>query len=147
MHAALLFVHGLWRWSVLLLLITVVADVLRALMLRSDDTRDIRKHLRWLILSVDVQALLGVALYVLSPTVRLAWNNPGAAMKTMELRFFLVEHPTAMFLALALAHAAPAISRRGKTPRAEQLRVLECVLIVALLVSIGIPWWRPLLRF
>jgi hypothetical protein len=55
-------------------------------------------------------------------------------------RFWLVEHPVAMILALALAHIGRARIRRATSDRARFGRVAVFHGISVLLVIVGTPW-------
>ena len=95
---------------------------------------------------LDLQALLGLALYALSPIVRAGLGDLGAAMAVKELRFFSVEHVTGMLIALAFAHAGAARVKRAPTDALKLRRqvVFQTLAVISILVSV--PWWRPLLR-
>ena len=95
---------------------------------------------------LDLQVLLGLALYALSPIVRTGLADLGAAMAVRELRFFSVEHITGMLIALALAHIGSMRVRRASTDGAKlrQAAIWQTLTAVSILVSV--PWWRPLLR-
>ncbi|HEX2443048.1 MAG TPA: hypothetical protein VHJ77_03810 [Vicinamibacterales bacterium] len=125
MHALLLFVHSLFRWVVILLgLYAVVA---------ASGRRDARPG-RWFAITLDIQFLLGLILYWLSPITSGAIANMGAAMQNRVIRFWAVEHVTSMVLALALAHIGVARARKGKGGAA----VLFVLALLAILI--GIPW-------
>lgn len=93
----------------------------------------------------DLQFLLGLLLYVLfSPIVRSALADPRAAMKSSALRFFFVEHITAMVIALAVLHVGAGRVRKTDEHRVKQRRMLVTSLLFCLCVTIGIPWpFRP----
>lgn len=95
---------------------------------------------------LDLQVLLGLILYGLSPIVRIGLGDLGAAMAVKELRFFSVEHITGMMIAIALMHVGSARVRRaaGDARKLRQQAIWQTLAALALLASI--PWWRPLLR-
>ena len=125
MHALLLFVHSLFRWVVLLAGFYAVGSAF--------GRRDARPG-RWFAISLDIQMLIGLILYWLSPITTGAISNMGAAMQNRVARFWAVEHVTSMTLALALAHIGVARARKGKGGAA----VLFLLALVAILI--GIPW-------
>jgi hypothetical protein len=51
---------------------------------------------------VHTQLLLGFVLYFISPKVQAGLSDMGAAMKDEVLRFYVVEHLTAMLVAIVL---------------------------------------------
>ena len=105
-----------------------------------------------LMISLDVQLLLGVLLYVaLSPFTAEAMRDFGAAMKNPGLRFFAVEHVTLMLGAIILAHVGRVMARKAKTADARRMRLLMCFGLATLLMLLAIPWpgmasGRPLFR-
>jgi hypothetical protein len=99
---------------------------------------------RWFAISLDVQVLIGLILYWLSPITSGAIGNMGEAMQNRIVRFWAVEHVTSMIVAVALAHIGVARARKGKGGAA----VLFLLALLAILA--GIPWpfmpyGRPLL--
>ncbi len=95
---------------------------------------------------LDLQVLLGLVLYALSPIVRTGLTDLGAAMGVRELRFFSVEHITGMLLALTFAHVGARRVRVASTDGAKlcQAAIWQTLAVISILVSV--PWWRPLVR-
>jgi len=81
----------------------------------------------------------------------LAAGSLRAAMGVPTLRFFSVEHPTVMLLAVVAVHASSALSQRASASEGRH-RLWALGLLVAMgLVAVGIPWaglshGRPLFR-
>ena len=143
----LLAFHGLLRWVVLA---AAVAAIFVAISGWKGKKPVSGMFLRFGIIFVvvmDLEFLLGLLLYFgASPLTKMAFQNMAAAMKDHELRFFAVEHTTYMFVAVILAHAGAALSRKGKTDLAKYRGAVICYSLSLLLMFAGIPWWRPLLR-
>jgi hypothetical protein len=98
--------------------------------------------------SMDVQVLLGVILYIfLSPLTQAGFQNFGAAIQTTELRFYLIEHISMMFVAVALAHVGRALARRASQPAAKHQRAAIFFGLAMLAVFAATPWGRPLNPF
>jgi hypothetical protein len=95
---------------------------------------------------LDLQVLLGLVLYALSPLARAGLADLGAAMAVKELRFFSVEHITGMSIAITLAHVGAARVRRAEADgvRLRQAVIWQTLTVASVLISL--PWWRPLLR-
>jgi hypothetical protein len=94
-----------------------------------------------------VQLLVGLALYLfISPNTTAAMHDFGGAMHMATTRFFLVEHPFGMIIAIALAHLGKIRAARG----ARNARTFYAVSLIVLLASQpwpGLPYGRPLFRF
>jgi hypothetical protein len=95
---------------------------------------------------LDLQLLIGIYLYATSPIVKAALANMAVAMKQKELRFFAVEHLTTMLIAVVLAHIGSVRSKRAPNDQAAYSRALFWFLASTIVLFLGIPWWRPLLR-
>ena len=148
MYSFLLIVHSWLRYPVLLVLLLVVlrcATGLRRGREWDDVIDDGLGH--WLMRLWDLQFLLGLVLYFLSPITHFAFANFGEAMGDRQLRVVTLEHPLLMLLATAALHAGWARAHKSAPARARLLRWLIFVAAAALLAAIAIPWeGRPLLR-
>jgi hypothetical protein len=115
-------------------------------------TRSERWALPTMIL-LDVQMLLGLLMYlVVSPNIAEIRAHFGEAMQNSQLRFWAVEHITAMFIAVIVAHVGNVLARRAATPEAKRTRLMICYGVATLLMLAGMPWpglpyGRPLFRF
>lgn len=86
------------------------------------------------------QIALGLLLFPLSPTVRTATADMGAAMADPVLRFFTVEHATMMLLAAVAVTVGQVAARRAEGD-AKKHRIAAIGFGIALaLLLIGVPW-------
>lgn len=145
-YPTLLSIHGYWRWVVLLTGIVSIVVAIRGLIGHRTFAPAGRKAGVLYVTAIDMQFLLGIALLFTSPLVKIAWMNMGAAMKQHELRFFSVEHVTAMIIAVTFAHIGWIRCKRAVEDRLKYRRLLVWNLLSLVAVAIGIPWWRPLFR-
>ncbi len=103
-------------------------------------------------MALDVQMLVGLILYfVLSPFTARAFTDFSAAMKNPSTRFWAVEHITAMFAAVILAHVGRVLARRAPNASAKRTRLLVCFGLATLLMLLATPWpgmanGRPIIR-
>ena len=140
MYSTVLTIHSWLRWAALLLAIGATLNALRP------DTDLSRKPpgSRWdtfLMAAVDLQVLLGLTLYFgLSPFTTLAFEDMGAAMGNTGLRFWVIEHVTAMVGAIAAVRVGRVLALNAKTPEARRRRRLWSFAAATLLLIIGIPW-------
>jgi len=150
MYSLVLLLHSWLRWAALAAgayaTFAAAADSTGARASRTD-----RAGLAFVTL-VDVQLLLGLLLYlVLSPFTKEAFRDFGAAMHVSGLRYWAVEHPTMMFLAVILVHVGRVLARTAKTPASRRVRQMVCFGLATVLMVVGTPWpglpnGRPLLR-
>jgi hypothetical protein len=141
MYSLALIVHSWWRWVVLALLL---AATLRAISGRAGGrawTSADRRANMLATVSLDVQMLLGLLLYLfLSPFTTEAFNDFGAAMRTPGLRYWAVEHVTLMLGSLIVAHVGNILARRASTDPSRHLRGALFFGFSLLLTIIGTPW-------
>ena len=151
MYSSVLWLHSWLRWAVL---ITGLVAWLRAVGGKTARRPWTPQDELWgllLTVSVDLQFVVGLVLYLLSPITRLGFRNFAAAMQINVARFFTIEHVIGMVLGIALVHIARVKIR--KAPDAARKHRLAMVLygIALVLMIISIPWpglpvSRPLFR-
>jgi hypothetical protein len=145
-YALSLTLHGYWRWIVLLTLLAAIFIAFIGLVKRRPFAPAGRLSAVFAIAMLDVQFLIGLALYGISPLIRSAMGNMAVAMKDKELRFFMVEHLAGMLIAIAIAHVGFALAKRAKDDAAKYKKVLIFYTISLVILLGSIPWWRPLFR-
>jgi uncharacterized membrane protein YozB (DUF420 family) len=99
-------------------------------------------------ISLDIQFLLGLILYVgLSPVTTAAFRDLGAAMADAEQRFFVLEHTLYMVLALIMAHVGRVVARRAADDGLRHKWAAIFFSLALFFILLGIPWTlRPWLR-
>jgi hypothetical protein len=153
MYETILLFHSWLRWAVLLSGLVAAARGIAGWRRHKPWTLSDERAGFWFITTLDVQFLLGLALYLLlSPITRAAMQDFGGAMGNSALRFWAVEHLFGMFVGIALAHVGRSrIHKTGSDVRRHGLAALFFTLaIVAIIVSIpwpGVPNARPLFRW
>ncbi len=150
MYDIVLTLHSLLRWVVILFGLWAVATAAAAASRRSWTPGEARPGLLFMV-ALDLQLVLGLALYVgLSPVTRTALQDFGAAMQTGASRFWAVEHPALMLLAVVLAHVGRSATRYAGSDRAgARARLWFGLSLLALLLATpwpfmpnGRPWFR-----
>jgi heme A synthase len=142
MYTIVLLIHSWVRW---IALVCGFGATMAALMGRTGDAASKESAAdRWgmfLILALDLQMLLGLVLYLgLSPNMKEILANFGEAMKNPATRFWAVEHITAMFAAVIVAHVGRVLARKAKTPASKRSRLLVCFALSTILMLAGMPW-------
>jgi len=149
MYSTVLIIHSWLRWIALAAAVVATLAALTA-RTRGDSPAD-----RWALIAMvalDIQMVVGLILYfALSPFTDRALEDFGAAMRNPQLRFWAVEHLTAMFGAVILAHAGRVLARKARTPEAKRMRLLICFGLATVLMLLATPWpgmanGRPLFR-
>ena len=91
---------------------------------------------------LDIQVLLGLVLYFVSPITTSGLRNFGDAMKVADVRFFLVEHSLIMVIAVILAHIGSAQAKKAASDLQKHRRAALWFLGALVLILAIIPWNR-----
>lgn len=142
MYSAILNVHSLYRWLVLVLAVGVTLQMALRWGASQPWTEAARRAAVFLTVALDIQLLIGVLLYAVSPLTREAMANMAGAMAEPRTRFMVAEHPVVMVLAVVLAHVGSVAARRASTDRARFGRAAAFLGCSTALLLWGIPWWR-----
>jgi hypothetical protein len=149
MYSAGLALHSWIRWAVILLGMLAIARAVAARGGRWTPAAD-RAGLLFTV-AFDVQFIVGLVLYfVLSPLTRNAMQHMDVAMQTAPIRYWAVEHPVGMLIALILAHVGRVRVRRAaeanKPRNAIIFFAIALLIVVALTPWPNMPGERPLFR-
>ena len=140
MYDVMIALHSVLRWVVLLLGLLAVGRGIAGWSGRRWTSSDNRAGVLF-VGFLDLQLLIGLILYLfLSPTVRAATVNIGAAMSDSALRFFLVEHAFGMLLAVTLAHIGRIRIRKAADDGRRHRSAAIYFGIALVLVLLSIPW-------
>jgi hypothetical protein len=145
MYPVILGLHNLNRWVVVVVGLWAVIRFWRGWMRRSVWTAADAQAMRFFVIALDVQMLLGFLLYaVFSPLTRQAFGDMGAAMRDPAVRYFVADHMVIMVLAIAFAHIATVRVRKAASDSARfQTAAIWFGVVLAAILGF-IPWARPL---
>ena len=146
MYSFVLGLHNIWRWIVLIVGVWAVFLVWRGWLGRRQWTPAEARATRVFTVVLDVQFLLGLLLFaVFSPLTRQGFSDFGGAMRDAPVRYFLLEHPLIMLIAIAAAHIG-AVQVRRSSSDAERFQKASLLFGLSLAAVAGfIPWARPLI--
>ena len=145
MFNGILDLHNLIRWFVLIAAVYVLfRSILGLLAKKKWDKRDkIAASIFTGIL--DLQLLIGLGVYAISPNIQSSLQNMAQAMKDSEQRFFAVEHISIMILTVVLAHIGAILLKRASTDSAKYRFGSIFFGITTVLILYAIPWSRTLI--
>lgn len=152
LYAVVLFLHSWLRWAVVVLGVLALGKSLAGWLRGRDWARADRRLQVLAVSAFDLQMLLGMTLYfALSPLTPGSMDALRTSLSVPFLRFFSLEHPLLMLLALVAVHLASALSRRADAPRLKHRAWAVGLLVAALCLALAIPWpglahGRPLFR-
>jgi uncharacterized membrane protein YozB (DUF420 family) len=143
-YGVFLYVHSFVRWLVIAAGLVTVIRAWRGRLGQHAWLKADTATARLFVIAIDVQALLGVALYGLfSPEVAGAFSNVDRVMQSRHLRFWMLEHPLAGTVALALVHIGFAKAKRGGATAHRDASLYFTLAVVIALAAI--PW--PIFTF
>ena len=145
MYPILLSLHNIMRWVVVIAGLWLLIRTYMGLFTRSEWSDTESSAVRYYTISMDVQLVLGLILYFISPVTQAVMDNFGAAMGDDQLRFFGVEHISMMIIAVILAHVGSMMVKRAGESRSKFVRAAIWFTLSALVVVAAIPWDRPLI--
>ena len=145
MYRWVLIAHSLGRWLVIVAGVTVIF-VETARLWSGKPWAPIGPQLgRFFRIVVDVQVLMGAALYLLlSPLTTVVLSTTIARLPSdSDAQFFSVVHPAIMMASFIGVHVSSVMIRRGRTDASRHRRSIMFYGVLLLLVLSGMPWWRP----
>jgi cytochrome c biogenesis factor len=143
MHPALLHTHNALRWIVLVAGLLAIVRALQGL--KGDRPYAPTRRIGVLFMvSLHVQLLIGLLLFVVSPYVQSAMADMKATMADAPTRFFIAEHPTLMVIAVVVMTVGSIVAKSAADDAARHRKLLVFSVVTMLLLLAGIPWQRPL---
>jgi ribose/xylose/arabinose/galactoside ABC-type transport system permease subunit len=134
--ALLLTAHSLWRWVLLVVALVAIFGAWRGWLVKRLSFSPFADRMGMFYgITVDVQVLLGAVLWI----VEQRWLALAAAGTA---RFFSLEHPVVMVLALGLAHAGRSQSRKGDDAVRRYRSAAIFYSLSFLFILAAIPWSR-----
>lgn len=140
MYPILLTVHSLFRWVVLISLLYALFRAYKgwftgvAFSVSDDKVRHITATI------AHVQLLIGFVLYWLSPLGIYFRNHFREAVSQREIRFFGMEHPAMMFVAVVVISIGSSLAKRRPVAR-QQFKTMALWFSFALLIILlSVPW-------
>lgn len=141
LYTAMVHVHSVGRWVVLLLLLFGIFNSLiagRRPFIKSD------KRLGLLLtIASDTMLLVGIYLYVAGPLGYKQfqnYNNAGELMRNSAARFYAVEHLVGMLIAIVLIHIGKAQAKKLIGDQAKHRRTMIFYFLALLIILVSIPW-------
>jgi hypothetical protein len=105
-----------------------------------------------LLISAHLTLLIGIYQWIVGPQgLKLFQQNGGGVMKDSVMRFWAVEHPAAMLIAIILITMGYSQRKSRHTSRIQRRRTLIYYFLALVAIVIAIPWpfreviGRPLL--
>jgi Na+-driven multidrug efflux pump len=144
-----LYIHSLLRWLVVVLAVVTIAQAYMG-WLGNGEYKKLNNALSAsLVGSLHLQLLIGLSLYFFLSPFGYSIFSQGmkVVMKNAELRFWAVEHTTAMILAVVIAQVGRSLAKKSKESVTKFKREAIYYTVAVFLIFYSIPWsTRPWLR-
>ena len=129
METGMLHLHSILRWIILILLLVCLVQAL-------SKSTALRKTSLWLLISAHLMLVVGVYQVFFGRYGISKGLPPGVElMKDKFYRFFWVEHPLMMLIAIVLITIA-----RGNAKRLNYRGTVWLLLVALLLILAAVPW-------
>jgi len=142
MQTGILHLHNLMRWVVILFMLLTLIKSASGMGGNKTFTSGDRKTALFMMISVDIQLLLGLYLYFTG-----AWGikniqnqGMGNIMKDNVSRFFAIEHTIGMLIAIILVHIGYATIKKNINDKSKFSKLFWFTLIAVVITLIFIPW-------
>ena len=140
LYSAMLHVHSVGRWIVLILLLFAILNSLIAgsrPYIRTDNRLGLL-----LTIAADLMLLIGIYLWFAGPWgyKLIQANGMSNVMRDSAQRFFAIEHMAGMLIAIILIHLGKAQGRKAISDRAKHRRTMIFYLLALLIILASIPW-------
>jgi len=134
--------HNVLRWVVIIFAIYAIIQLLSGKNQNRTFTNKDRRPVLLYMIFLDIQLLLGAALFFMGNEGLYKIKNAGmgAVMKNDVSRFFAIEHTIGMLLAIILAHIAHAFTKKDMSDQDKFSKTLYLVAASIVLILMFIPW-------
>lgn len=138
MNNILHYAHSGLRWVVLILVLATIFKAFSGMSGNKTFTAGDKKLALFALMSVHIQLVLGLILYVMLITSD--GFDFGASMKDPLARFFSVEHITGMLIAVALITVGYSKSKRASSDKSKFKNLAIFFTIGLIIILAMIPW-------
>ncbi len=141
LYNALLHIHSVGRWVVLILLLFAIFNSLiagRRPYIRTDNRLGLFNTI-----AADLMLLVGLVLYFVGDRGYKMIERSGGmseVMKDPTTRFYAIEHILGMVIAVVLIHIGKAQGRKAISDKAKHRRTVIFYLLALLIILGSIPW-------
>ena len=143
MYTGLVHLHNFLRWLILLLLIVAIVRHLTGMSGKKAFTNGDRKVGTWLMIAANIQFVLGLIQWFIGDwgykLVQSA-GGMGAVMKNPAIRFWVVEHPVGMIIAVALISIGRGSAKKNIPDADKHKRAFWFFLIALIVIIASVPW-------
>jgi len=139
MQTGLLHLHNLMRWVIFILALVVIFKSYSGMKGGKAFTSGNKKTALFLMISADIQLLLGLSLYYMRGWFDVL-KSGSLVMSDKYQRFWAVEHMTGMLLGIILIHIGYSSVKKNIADQAKFKKLFWFTLIALIVILATIPW-------
>jgi hypothetical protein len=140
MDVGLLHLHNILRWVILILLIVAIVKSFSGMNGNRPFTSGDKKVGLFLMISAHIMLLLGLYQVLAGRYGLLTKGVPDDIMDNPSYRFFLVEHPLAMIIAIVLITIGRGQAKKNISDTAKHKKSFWLYMVALILILAAIPW-------
>lgn len=140
MFETLTFYHSLFRWLVVASLLYALYRAGRGYYSRAPFTKTDNAVRHWTATIAHAQLVLGMLLYIKSPSVKYFWGNFREAVRNRDVAFFALVHIALMLLAIIMITIGSSLAKRRSVDNEKFRTMLVWFAIAFTIIVIAIPW-------
>src|SRR5258707_897485 len=115
MYPALLALHSLVRWLIVVLIVYSIYRALVGFIKNKTFSKTDHAFRHWTATVAHIQLIIGMTLYTQSPIVKYFWTDTKIAIQNLDLTFYGVIHLVLMLTAITLLTIGSALAKRKVT--------------------------------
>ena len=142
MQSSILYIHSILRWVLLILLIVSIVKSFTGWQGKKTLSGSDRKLFLFTLISAHLNFLVGIYLLLFGTFGVISGGLPAGVelMKSKFFRFFWVEHPTGMLIAIVLITVGNAMGKKGPSDPVKFKKVFWYFLIALIVILATVPW-------
>ncbi|MBS1772475.1 MAG: hypothetical protein JST82_06435 [Bacteroidetes bacterium] len=143
MEKGLLDLHSLLRWFIIIFALAVIFNSIMGVGGKKPFGKKDKRLALFLMISCDIQLLVGLFLYFVGPWGMKNISNMGgmgAVMKDKVSRFWGVEHITGMLVAIILVHIGYSAIKKDIPDSSKFKKLFWYTLLAMVIIMATIPW-------
>lgn len=142
METGLLHLHNLLRWVILVLLVLSVLKSYSGMKSNKTFTAGDKKIWLFTMISAHITLVLGLYQWTLGRFGLFTYIKPEGVsmMKDPNLRYFQMEHPVMMIVAIVLITLGYGMSKKSVSDADKFKKAYKYFLVALILILVSIPW-------
>jgi len=141
METGLLHLHNLLRWIILILLLASIYKAFVGWKNKKTFSAGDRKTWLFTLIAAHITLLVGLYQWLWGRYGMLKISSPeGGIMKSKFYRFFWVEHPTFMILAIIMITLGYGMAKKPLPDEVKYRRALWLFIVALLFILVAVPW-------